>query len=158
MGAKRQRDLTPDQAKFLARIIEAEIKKSVEHGEVGVGELLGLSQSAVNKLLSGAQGASMGLAVRVALILGRPVSDVIGLPPNLPEHADERIRIAMRAAVLQGVPLAKIQRALEAQPAFEGGQPGADDWFRRFSKGYVETAESDTTRARAAIGTKRKRS
>lgn len=158
MGAKRQRDLTPEQARNLARLVEAEIKNNVEHGDRGIGELLGLSQSAANKFLSGAQGASMALAFRVSLILGRPVWEVIGLPPVMPEHEDERIRLAMRAAVLQGVPLSKIQRALEARPAFEGGRPGADDWFRRFSKGYVETAESDTNEARALIGKKRKRS
>jgi hypothetical protein len=158
VAKQRGRDLTKEQAKTLGKLVKGELYPLVEHGGRGLGWLLGVDQSHASRLLSDEPSASLAIAVRVARILGRPLLEVIGEPAKLPDHEDPRVQAAMRAAALQGVPSGKIQAVIASRPAFEGGSPGADDWFRRFSEGYVEAGgATDTARARATIKKKKKR-
>lgn len=153
---ERKRDLTPEQAQALSRVIRASIMPHVKHGGRGLAWLLGVSQPTASRLAGkstkATPAASMALAQRVSYILGQPLHEVIGLPPELPNHPDEPMRLAMRAAVLNGVPLGNIQRAQEQSAGFYGGNAGADDWFRRFASGYLDDrSEDDTASARAKI-------
>lgn len=162
MVRERKRDLTPEQAKELAKFVRAEIYPYVSHGSIGLGEILGIDQSTASLLVREdiEPTGSYGLAMRVSKLLGLPLERIVGLPAAMPSHKDSKIQLAMRAAVLSGVPQEKVDRALAADPKFDvGDKVGADDYFRRFAEGYVRTAKTtaDTDSVRTAIAHKKKR-
>jgi plasmid maintenance system antidote protein VapI len=130
---KFSRDLSPEQNAHLCRVIKAELAPRIPK-QYQLAAVLGMAQSNFSNFLEGIKGASIALAVRVAILLDRSIEDVLGLPP-MPVLKDEQERryptriLAARAAYLDGVPLNRILPVLSASLKYEG-DPGVDWWMK----------------------------
>jgi len=149
---KFSRDLSPDQNAHLCRLIKAELAPRIPK-QYQLAAVLGMAQSNFSNFLEGIKGASIALAVRVAILLDRTIEDVLGLPP-MPALKDEQERryptriLAARAAYLDGVPLNRILPVLTASLKYEG-DPGVDWWMKMMrSKALaMPGSKKDTERA-----------
>jgi len=153
----RDRDLTPEQATQLRKIIDEELLPHCAHKLSGLAHMLGVDPSTMSKFMGERQGASLGVAMRVAFILNYEPTDMLGVPVphGIAHHGNKKIQVAARAAALQGAPAARLRVATIEESSFDG-EPGIDDYFERFTGTRRPGKGSDTAKTLKQIAGKRK--
>jgi hypothetical protein len=95
---------------------------------------LGVARSNFSFFLDGTRGATIGLALGVAFLLGCPIEDVLGMP-RMPIFVDEQERryptriLAARVSYMQGIPLKRILQVLSSSMRYDG-DPGVEWWVK----------------------------
>lgn len=153
------RTLTAEQSEHVRELIRTQLQTRIPK-KAQLAAALGVASSNFHFFMDGSRGASIGLALGVAFLLGCQIEDVLGMP-RMPTFVDEQERryptriLAARAAYMEGVPLKRILQVLSTSLRYHG-DPGVEWWVKlmRNKALALPGSEEDTARAikRVALG------
>ena len=154
------RTLSPEQSEHVRELIRTQLQTRIPK-QYQLAAALGVANSNFSFFLDGTRGATIGLALGVAFLLGCPIEDVLGMP-RMPAFVDEQERryptriLAARAAYMEGVPLNRILQVLSSSLRYDG-DPGVEWWVKLMRNKSLASpgSKADTARAiqRVALGT-----
>jgi hypothetical protein len=151
------RTLSPEQSDHVRELIRTQLQTRIPKKNQ-LAAALGVANSNFSFFLDGARGATIGLALGVAFLLGCPIEDVLGMP-RMPTFVDDQERryptriLAARAAYMEGVPVKRILQVLSSSLRYDG-DPGVEWWVKLMRNQALATPGSreDTARAIKRIG------
>ena len=146
------RTLSPEQSEHVRELIKTQLQTRIPK-QYQLAAALGVANSNFSFVLDGTRGATIGLALGVAFLLGCPIEDVLGMP-RMPTFVDEQERryptriLAARAAYMEGVPVNRILQVLSSSLRYDG-DPGVEWWVKIMrSKSLASPgSKEDTQRA-----------
>ncbi|MEO7038008.1 MAG: hypothetical protein ABI548_28835 [Polyangiaceae bacterium] len=151
------RTLSPEQSEHVRELIRTQLQTRIPK-QTQLAAALGVARSNFSFFMDGTRGATIGLALGVAFLLGCPIEDVLGMP-RMPTFVDEQERryptriLAARAAYMEGVPVKRILQVLSSSLRYDG-DPGVEWWVKLMRNKALATPGSreDTARAITRIG------
>jgi hypothetical protein len=144
--------LNAEQSEHLRELVRTELQPRIpKQGQLAAA--VGMAQSNFSNFLDGTRGATIGLALGVAFLLGCPIEDVLGMP-RMPNFVDEQERryptriLAARAAYMEGVPANRILQVLSSSLRYDG-DPGVEWWVKIMKSKSLAApgSKEDTERA-----------
>jgi len=154
------RTLSAEQSEHVRELIRTQLQPRIRT-QTQLAAALGVVRSNFSFFMDGTRGATIGLALGVAFLLGCPIEDVLGMP-RMPTFVDDQERryptriLAARAAYMEGVPVNRILQVLSSSLRYDG-DPGVEWWVKLMRNPALASTGSkeDTARAikRVALGT-----
>lgn len=124
--------LTPDQNDRARQALRTLLKRH-DDSQTVVAKKLGVSQPTLSAFLSGRQGTSYTIVVRLALFLGIDASDILGTTSaqTLPTSAEASRQLAAELAKQDGVQLAAVLSVLSEPIEADQGDVSVLWWIDR---------------------------